>query len=178
MLLPTVPANHHKLSSAKHGLPTSERPLRLVRVLLFVAVILAATGGSMTSPDNQPSTVSTGRALTRVAVVLFMAIYVFLLGLHIALWGTREHIPTYHRTVRLPSHPLYLHSQTHGSCTRVCRLPYRLSSCDWSTPSLAASPHPRSPAGPLPLVTGRYIFSWASSWSTWSFVCTSESLVI
>ena len=144
------------------------RPLRLVRFLVVAAAILSAAGGSITFSKNQPSAVSTGRKLTRAGVVLFMAAYVFLLGLHVALWGTRQHIPIHHRTVRAASHPLYLAFQKpiHGSCSRVYRLPYPLSSCDWSTPSSAALPHPSSPAGRLPLVTGRYILLWASSWNT------------
>ncbi|KAF8586821.1 hypothetical protein K439DRAFT_1408240 [Ramaria rubella] len=87
---------------AVEGLPSSARALRAARILLTIALILGAVGGSIASPGNSPSTINTGRTLTRVSAVMFMVVFTMLFTLHVLLWFSRS-TPTRHRNVSLLS---------------------------------------------------------------------------
>jgi len=97
-LSPLLLATHGFLGKiAEYGWRSnSTRPLHMIRLLLVLAPILAAVGGSMVTPDNSASSINTGRTLTRVGVVLFLVAFVGLFAVHIILWQARLLIPDHH----------------------------------------------------------------------------------
>jgi len=84
---------------AAHGAPLSQQLLRGCRILLTAGLVLAIAGGSMLTPDNSSSSISTGHTLAKVGVILFLAAYGLLFALHIRLWQERQDIAPNHRTL-------------------------------------------------------------------------------
>ncbi|KAF8583035.1 hypothetical protein K439DRAFT_111065 [Ramaria rubella] len=82
---------------AQYGLPSLSNIMRLLRLDLAVAVVLAIIGGIKTSPNNSSSDQATGHTLLRVGAVLFVIAYVVLFGIHVLLWGKKENIPLNHK---------------------------------------------------------------------------------
>jgi hypothetical protein len=95
---PKGAGTYSNFGSALYGLPAPQLILRLTRMLLLVGFILAIVGAS-TSSD--PKSAATARSLTRASVVLYMAAFIVLFGLHVMLWGAREQLQTRHRRVSL-----------------------------------------------------------------------------
>ncbi|GJJ08725.1 hypothetical protein Clacol_002944 [Clathrus columnatus] len=99
-LSPLLLATHAFVSGMRNVFPRGSyvapilrRPLTIARLLLVVALIMGAIGGSEQSPLNSPSTRNVGKILTRVAVIIFIAVYAFLFFVHIIFWRERNDIP-------------------------------------------------------------------------------------
>lgn len=75
------------------------RILRVLRLLLSLALILGAVGGSKASSSDS-STMKTGISLRKVVSILFAVLYVVIALIHGLFWSRVDNIFVHRRTVR------------------------------------------------------------------------------